>query len=337
MRDVMFQGESGLVAVADRYGLIREHNKSQGRLVLANGSTIQGYTAEKPDRLRGPQHHGAWADELAAWRYDETWANLKLGLRLGDRPRVVVTTTPRPTARVRALLEEDGTTVTRGSTHENADNLSAAALQELDRLYGGTRMGKQELLGEVLDDVEGALWSLTGLDLTRVREAPALERIVVAVDPAVTSGPDSDETGIVVAGKSGEHYYIVADLSDRYTPDGWAVAATTAYHKYEADRVIGETNNGGDLIETVLRQASPDIPYRSVRASRGKLTRAEPVAALSEQGRVHIVGSLPDLETQLVTWAAGSPNSPDRLDAMVWAITELVEHRPMRRARSFRT
>ncbi len=337
MRDVMIEGESGLLAVADRYRVVKEYNKSQGLILLANGSRIQGFGAEKPDRLRGPQHHGAWCDELASWRYDATWTNLKLGLRLGDRPAVIVTTTPRPTPRIRGLLTEPGTVITRGSTQENKANLSGEALAELERLYGGTRLGRQELLGEVLDDVEGALWTLQGLDQTRVPAAPDCERVVVAIDPAVTSGPDSDETGIVVAGKHGEHYYVIADYSGRYTPDGWAVTAATAYTKHQADCIVGETNNGGDMIENVLRQAAPDVHYKSVRATRGKQTRAEPVAALSEQARVHIVGQLPELETQLVTWAAGTPDSPDRLDAMVWAITELSQTRVMAPVRSFNT
>ena len=326
--EVMFEGDSGICTVADRYQMIHTWNVSKGLLLLKNGSRIKAFTAEKPDRLRGPQHYGVWADERASWRYEATWDNLVLGNRLGTKPKIIVTTTPLPTTAIRDLVNEPDTVTTRGSTMENRANLSAVAIAKWVRRYGGTRLGRQELDGEILDDVEGALWNLKELDESRVKTPPDMERIVVAIDPAVTSGPESDETGIIVAGRSGDHYYILDDKSGRYSPEGWARVAANAYERFEADRVVGEVNNGGDMIESVLRQAAPNVTYKAVRASRGKRTRAEPVAALSEQGRIHMVGSLPELETQLVTWEAGSADSPDRLDAMVWAVTELM-NRPV--------
>ena len=321
MRDVMFEGESGIVVVARRYGMIREHNKSQGKLTLTNGSTIQGYTAEKPDRLRGPQHHGALCDELAAWRYDETWTNLKLGLRLGEVPRVIVTTTPRPTARIRALVKEDGTQITRGATNENRANLSEAALVELDRLYGGTRLGRQELLGEILDESEGALWTHKLFDSTRVDKIEERTvRRMVGVDPAVTVTETSDETGIIVAslGQSG-HIYIEQDHSGKYAPDVWArkVAAL------EVDSVVAEVNQGGDMVRQVLKAAGVDVPIKSATATKGKAARAEPVAVQYERGMVHHVGTFPALEDQASAWVPGVGDSPDRVDALVWAVAGL--------------
>lgn len=322
-RDTCVEGESGLLAVLpdDR---VANWNRSMGELFLANGSRIKCFSADEPERLRGPQHHGAWCDELAAWRYPDAWDQLQFGLRLGDMPRTVVTTTPKPTRLVKALAERTDVHVTRGATFDNAANLSAAALAELRARYEGTRMGRQELYGELLDDVEGALWTHAMIDDHR-RPMPELVRVVTAIDPAVTSGEDSDETGIIVAGIGTDgDGYVVADRSGKFTPDAWARRAVAAHDEHQGDRVVAEVNNGGDLVELTLRAVDPSVPYRKVTASRGKRLRAEPVAALYEQGRIHHVGVFDKLEEQMLTWTPESGDSPDRLDALVWALTDLM-------------
>jgi phage terminase large subunit-like protein len=301
-------------------------NRSMGELIMANGSRFKLFSADEPDRLRGYQHHRAWCDELASWRYPDAWDQLLLGLRLGDDPRVIVTTTPRPVMLIRSLLTRDGVYVTRGSTFENEQNLAPAALAQLRERYEGTRMGRQELYADVLEDVPGALWHRSIIDEDRVERAPELQRVVVAIDPAVTSGESADETGIVVAGLGVDgHGYVLADRTCRLSPDGWARRATIAYDEFEADRIIAEVNNGGDLVERVIRTIGGSYAYRAVRASRGKITRAEPVAALYEQHRVHHVGGFAALEDQQCMYTPdGYDGSPDRVDALVWAITELM-------------
>ncbi len=327
-RDTCAEGESGILGVLRRYKMLKDWNRSLGEILLTNGSRIKLFSADKPDRFRGPQHHGAWCDELAAYRYTDAWDQLQFGLRLGDKPRIIVTTTPRPTSLIRSLATRtDGSVVvTRGSTFDNADNLAPTALADLKLRYEGTRLGRQELYGEIIDEVDGALWTNTLLDETRVQECPPLIRIVVAIDPAVTSRPDSDETGIVVAGVTSDgHYYVLEDLSRRAGPDAWARTAVEAYYRHKADRIIGEGNNGGDMIEALLRQVDPLIPYKKVTATRGKLLRAEPVASLYEQHRAHHVGSFPQLEDQMTNYTPLADFSPDRLDALVWAMTDLME------------
>jgi len=263
---------------------------------------------------------------MACWRYPETFDMLMMGLRLGAAPRVVVTTTPRPTAIVRMLLKASTTAVTRGSTKDNARNLPPAYLSQIVKKYEGTRLGRQELEGELLEDVPGALWTYGQIEALRRPQAPEMQRVVVAIDPAVTSTDTSDETGIVVAGVTDDgEGYVLEDLSGRYSPDAWARKAVAAYHEHKADRIVAEVNNGGDLVERILRTIDPNIAYTAVHASRGKRVRAEPVAALYEQGRIHHVGSLAVLEDQLCTWDSSTgEKSPDRLDALVWAFTELV-------------
>lgn len=328
-RDTCVEGDSGVLYCLGEQPAV--WNRSLGELVMANGSRIKLFSADEPDRLRGPQHHGAWCDELAAWRYPDAWDQLQFGLRLGDRPRTVVTTTPRPTALVRRLHDRASTHITTGHTRENAANLAPAALAELEATYAGTRLGRQELEGELLTDTPGALWTLAEIEAARVQEHPDLDRIVVGVDPAVTSGEDADLTGIVVVGRAGEDFYLLADRSGRYTPDGTAQVAVGLLDDFDADRVVGEVNNGGDYIGTVLRHVDRNVPYRQVRASRGKRVRAEPIAALYEQGRVHHVGAFDDLEDQLCRWTPDDPGSPDRMDALVWACSDLLE--PSRRRR----
>jgi len=322
-RDIMIEGQSGILACyppKDR----PIYEPSKRRLTWGNGAIATAYAAETPDRLRGPQFDLAWADELAAWQYPEAWDMLMLGLRLGN-PRVVVTTTPRPIKAIRDLLKSNTTAVTRGSTYDNKHNLAPMFLEKIISRYEGTRLGRQELYAEVLDDVPGALWQRHMIDDTRWEEPPELARVVVAIDPAVTSGDESDETGIIVAGKGLDgRGYVLADYSCRQSPDGWARVAVEAYHKHRADRIVAETNNGGDLVESVLRTVDRRIPYRKVTASRGKRVRAEPIAAMYEQEKISHIGVHELLEDQMCSFVADQPQeSPDRVDALVWGLTEL--------------
>jgi len=324
-RDVMVEGESGLLAVCRTAGQRPNYVPSQRRVTWPNGARATTYSADEPDRLRGPQHDAAWCDELASWRYEEAWTNLALGLRLGNDPRTVVTTTPKPHKLLRSILESRDTVVTRGTTYDNRLNLPTAFLATITRQYEGTRLGRQELYAELLEDTVGALWTRELLDASRVRTHPALRRVVVAVDPAVTNNPHSDETGIIVCGLGDDgHAYVLEDASLRTSPDAWARVVVRAYHAHKADRIIAEANNGGDLVELVIRTVDRDVPYHAVRASRGKIARAEPVAALYEQNRVHHVGMFATLEDQLTSYVPDSQGSPDRLDALVWGLTELV-------------
>jgi phage terminase large subunit-like protein len=286
-------------------------------------------------------------DELGAWRYPEAWDQLMFGLRLGVDPRVVVTTTPRPTPLIRQLVSAPTTVVTRGTTYENRGHLAAAFYESIVRQYEGTRLGQQELLAELLDDNPGALFRRDDIEKGRVREAPPLLRIVVAIDPAVSSGESSSETGILVVGLGVDgHAYVLADLSGRFTPYEWAVKAVDAFHGHRADRIVAEKNQGGALVESNLRTVDPRIPYKGVTATRGKTVRAEPVAGLYEQGRVHHVGCFSKLEDQMCAWdpsavvsksrresvlaSAARSSSPDRMDALVWALTELmIEAQPV--------
>ena len=287
-----------------------------------------GFSATEPDRLRGPQFHRAWCDEIAAWFYPDTFDQLMFGLRLGQDPRCVITTTPKNTPLVQSLVRRTNLAMTRGSTFDNAENLAPAALKQLKEKYEGTRLGRQELYAEVLNDMEGALWNYGMIESTRQKEGdlPQMERVIVAIDPAVTSGEGSDETGIVICGKGQDgRYYVIGDESGRMTPDGWGRLAVDCYYRHKADRIVAETNNGGDLVERLIRTIDNQVPYTAVHASRGKLVRAEPIAALYEQKRVSHVGVFSELEDQLCSYSVGSRQSPDRLDALVWALTELSQ------------
>ena len=326
-RNVAVEGVSGILGILNEYNAVSSWNRSNGIISLKNGSMIQTFSADIPDSLRGPQFHYAWTDELAAWQYEDTWNQLQFGLRLGDHPQTVITTTPRPTKLIKDLIKRDSTVVTRGSTFENAENLSQSALVEMQARYAGTRLGQQELFGEILDDNPGALWNRAMIDTVRVTTLPPLMRVVIGVDPAVTSGEESDFTGIVAAGMSADgHYYILADDTLKASPDAWARKAINAFELHKADRIIAETNNGGDLVVHLLQQVNPNVPVKKVTATRGKAVRAEPIASLYEQGRVHHVGYFADLETEMCEWEPGvSSKSPDRMDALVWALTELSE------------
>jgi predicted phage terminase large subunit-like protein len=332
-RSIMVEGESGLLSIGPPHE--RPHYEpSLHRLTWKKyGAVATLFSADEPNRLRGPQHDLAWCDELAAWRYPAAWDMLMFGLRLagpgGQDPRCVVPTTPRPIRLVRELLADPTVAVTRGKTADNAGNLAPAFLAQIVRRYEGTRLGRQELDGELLDDMPGALWTHALIDAARVTAHPQLIRIVVAIDPAATSGEHADETGIVVVGRDTEgHGYVLEDGSGRYAPLEWARAAIRACSTYQADRIVAEVNNGGEMVEAMLRTVDPNVPFTAVHAAHGKVARAEPVAALYEQGRVHHLGAFAALEDQMCAFSADFDRdragySPDRVDALVWALTEL--------------
>jgi len=330
-RDVLVEGESGILAVAPPW-FRPIYEPSKRRLTWPNGAIGTTFSAEEPERLRGPQHDAAVCDELGSWSRPETWDMLQFGLRLGRNPRCLVATTPRPTKLIRELLAREGrdVVVTRGSTYDNRPNLAPGFFDRVIRKYEGTRLGRQELNAELLEDTPGALWSHGIIDAARQAAAPNLARIVVAIDPATTSGEDADETGIVVVGKDNQgHGYVLADASGKYQPIEWAKIAITAYRTHHADRIVAEVNNGGEMVENTLRMVDPNIPFTAVRASRGKVTRAEPVSALYEQGRMHHVGTFPQLEDQMTNFTSdfdrqSAGYSPDRVDALVWAVTDLM-------------
>lgn len=332
-RDTMVEGESGIRAICPPNERPK-YNPSLRRLTWPNGALCTLFSADEPDRLRGPQHDGAWADELAAWRYPEAWDQLMFGLRLGEHPQCVVTTTPRPTDLVKALVarasgDNPDVAISRASTYDNRANLAASYLQTILAKYEGTTLGRQEIFAEILDDLEGALWKRALIDETRVAQVPdtlTWRRVVVGVDPAVSANATSDETGIVVAAHGSDgHGYVLDDVSARSTPSEWAKAAVAAYHRHQANEIIAEVNNGGDMVAHTIHTVDPSIRVRKVHASRGKATRAEPVVALYEQGRVHHFGCFAALEDQMCSWSpADSKSSPDRVDALVWALTDLL-------------
>ncbi|MHA7871153.1 MAG: DNA-packaging protein [Hyphococcus sp.] len=328
-REVMIEGPSGIRAVAaneDRPA----YEASRRRLVWPSGAVAYAFSAEDPDGLRGYQFDAAWSDELCKWPYaEETWSNLQLALRLGDKPRQVATTTPRPMALLKRLLAAPTSAVTRASTYANRAHLSDAFFTEIAALYEGTALGRQELLGEIIDDMPGALWTWNLIEAARITAAPALERVVVAVDPPATAGPGADECGIVAAGVAscggGNTAFVLADWSaGGLSPRQWAEKTVAAYHEFEADRIVVEVNQGGDMAKAVIAQVDPSAPVTGVHATRGKRLRAEPVAALYEQGRVRHAGAFPSLEDQMTSYTGDGRRSPDRLDALVWALTDLM-------------
>ncbi len=327
-RSIMIQGESGILNICPKDERPR-YLKQDRKLLWPNGAESLIFTADEPERLRGKQHMKFWADEVAAWRYPEAWDQASLGLRLGDNPQAIVTTTPRPTKLIKDLVNSPTTFVTRGSTYDNKANLAKNFMEQIVAKYEGTRMGRQELNAELLLDNPGALWTRDNIEETRVRVYPNLTRIIIALDPSASSNENSDECGIIVAGiatiDGKVHGYVLDDKSRISSPDAWAKEAVRLYHHWKADRIIGEANNGGDMIEAIIRTVDPNVAYKKVHASRGKETRAEPISALYEQKRVHHVGMFAELEDQLCEWnPAISKDSPDRLDACVWAFTELM-------------
>jgi phage terminase large subunit-like protein len=326
VRSIMIDGPSGLLSIhppAERPSF----SASRRELEWPNGAKALMFSAEDPESLRGPQFAAAWCDELGKWRQAEkTWEMLQFCLRLGDAPRQAITTTPRPTKLLKALIADPLTAVSRAATSANAGNLAPVFLSQVVGRYQGTALGRQELDGELIEEREGALWRARAFDEARVPAAPPLARIVVAVDPSVTCGKSSDRCGIVAAGRcTSGRGYVLEDSTCRAGPLEWARIVSMLYHRWQADCVVAEVNQGGDLVESVLRQIEPNLPIRKVRAMRGKALRAEPVAALYAQGRISHVGPLPELEAEMCEFGASSPGglSPDRLDALVWALSDL--------------
>jgi phage terminase large subunit-like protein len=329
VRNIMIEGISGLMAIHPRVERPLWES-SKRRLLWPSGAVAQAFSAEDPDSLRGPQFAAAWADELAKWPYpDAMWDMLQFGLRLGPRPRCVITTTPRPIALLKRLMNDSQTQTTTMATHANAAHLAPTFIAEIEARYAGTLLGRQELCGELIDDVEGALWSRKDIDKQRVPTPPcAMSRVVVAVDPPATSSKNSALCGLVAAGQGADgQFYVLSDASLKGTPHAWAQAAVSLYHRLEADSLVAEVNQGGEMVEAVIRAADPNLPVQSVRATRSKWLRAEPISQLYAKGRVHHVGALPDLEDEMCAFTlegTSSNQSPDRLDALVWALTALA-------------
>jgi phage terminase large subunit-like protein len=328
VRDIMIEGESGLLAIypPDDQPL---YEPSKRRLTWKNGTIATAYSAENYEQLRGPQFDHAWIDEFAKFReIEKVWQQIHFSLRLGPNPRMVITTTPRPLPLLQHLVAQEGQeiVITRGTTFENQANLSPLFMSTMQKSFAGTRLGAQELLGEIIDTHEGALWAPAVLDQYRVSEVPELKRIVIGIDPAVTHHSESDETGIIVVGLGGnQHAYVLEDLSGRYAATTWGRIACEAYQRWKADRIVAEVNKGGDLVESLLRSIDPQISYQGVHASRGKYTRAEPIAAFYEQGKIHHARQgLKQLEDQMCKFLPGMTSSPDRVDALVWALTALL-------------
>ncbi len=333
-RDTVVEGESGLMRVLPQ-GSVEAWNRSLGEVRLYNGSQYKLFSAEEPDRLRGPQHHRAYCDELASWKYEETWDMLMFGLRLGQRPQTVVATTPKPTKLIKSILKDPRTVITRGSTFDNARNLAPSFLESLREKYEGTRLGRQELYAELLEDNPNALWTRQVIEDCRrdifgnlIKRVPDFVRCVVAVDPsgAERSGSPGDAIGIVVAGLASDaHAYVVGDLSLKDGPSKWGARVVEAYHNYKADAVVLEKNYGGAMGKHVIQGADSTVPVIMVSATRGKYLRAEPIAALYEQRRVHHIGVFNKLEDEMCEFSPDLDQaSPNRLDALVWALTELM-------------
>ncbi|WP_282128966.1 DNA-packaging protein [Roseobacter litoralis] len=334
VREVMIFGDSGILACSppDRRPVWEAGRK---RLVWPNGAIATIHSAFDPEGLRGPQFDAAWVDELAKWKKaQDTWDMLQFALRLGDKPQVCVTTTPRNVGVLKTLMKSPSTVSSHAPTEANAANLARSFLEEVRARYAGTRLGRQELDGVLLEDAEGALWTTAGIEGIRCEKAPELDRIVVAVDPSTTSGANSDECGIIVAGvkmagaPQDWRAYVLADCTVQgASPAGWAQAAIAAMERFGADRLVAEVNQGGQMVAEVLRQVDPLVPYKGVHASRGKVARAEPVAALYEQGRVRHLRDLGVLEDQMCRMTVQGyegQGSPDRVDALVWALHELM-------------
>ena len=329
VREVMIEGVSGLLAVHPR-GDRPLWSPSRKRLEWTNGAVAYAFSAEDPESLRGPQFGCAWSDEMAKWRYAEaTFDMLQFGLRLGSQPRQLITTTPRPTALLKRLMCDPASAVTRAPTRANALNLAPTFLKSVMARYQGTRLGRQELDGEIIEDRPDALWTRALIESCRVGDAPPLQRIVVAVDPPASSSKRADACGIVAAGitDAGAIYVIADDTVSAATPSAWAARAIALWRRLEADALVAEVNQGGEMVRTVINEIDSTVPVNAVRATRAKWLRAEPVATLYEQGRVKHVGAFPALEDEMCDFATSglsSGRSPDRLDALVWAISTLT-------------
>jgi phage terminase large subunit-like protein len=329
VREVMIEGVSGLLSVHEP----KERpawQPSRRRLEWRNGTIAQAFSAEEPESLRGPQFEAAWADELAKWRHAEaTFDMLQFGLRLGARPRQVITTTPRPIALLKRLMADPSTAITHAATQDNAVNLAPDFVDHVLARYAGTRLGRQEIDGEIVEDRPDALWSRAMIEACRTKEAPPLARIVVAVDPPASSGKSADACGLVAAGRApdGTIFVLADETAGGLSPSGWAAKAIALWRRYSADALVAEVNQGGDMVRAVIGQADATVPVIAVRANRGKWLRAEPVAALYEQGRVKHAGTFPALEDEMCDFGLdglSSGRSPDRLDALVWAVSSLT-------------
>lgn len=326
-RDIMIEGESGILAVCPDDER-PEYKKSERKLVWPNGATSLIFTADEPERLRGKQHKKLWADEMASWRYQESWDQAKFGLRLGDHPQAVITTTPRPVKNVTDLLKDKSTHTTRGTTYDNRSNLAPSFFAQIINRYEGTRLGRQELNAELLLDVPGALWTRDMIHHMPRQSAPMMQRIVVGVDPSISSQSSSDECGVVVDGLGQDgNAYCFADRSGVMSPREWAQKAIFAFREFEADCIVAEANQGGEMVRAVLSSVDPNVPVKLVHASRGKYIRAEPISALYARGIVYHLDQMEALEDQMCTFTPdfdrARDGSPDRLDAHVWAMTDL--------------
>lgn len=334
-RHVMVEGESGILTVAPSW-CRPDYEPSRRRLSWPNGAEAFTFSSEEADRLRGPQFDLAWADELAAWTDPQAvWDMLAFALRLGSKPRWLATTTPRPLPLIRSLLKRSDVVVTRATTFDNSANLAPTFLESIKARYEGTRLGRQELNAELLEDFVGALFSRDVLERARYSgRLPQMKRIVVAIDPSGTGGEDDtgDSVGIVIAGLGEDGFgYVLADRTIKASPAVWGLKAVSAYHEFKADRIVAERNFGGAMVQHVIRTVDPNVPYREVTASRGKIARAEPIAALYEQNRIRHVGNLSDLEDQMAAMTGTGycgDGSPDRVDALVWALSELMTKPP---------
>ena len=333
VREVMLEGDSGLLNIHPAHQK-PTYIASRKRLEWPNGAIAQLFSAEEPESLRGPQFHAAWCDEFAKWQYDEdVWDMLQFGMRLGDLPQIVITTTPRNRKKLKDILAMPNSYVSRASTFANKQNLANAFLQNIDLNYAGTNLGRQELYGEIIEDREGALWTYELIEAQRrnpkIYDHDDFKRIILAIDPPTTSHDKSNACGMIVAAMDGDrHAYILADVSMQgASPIVWAQKAVQVYHEYNVDRIIAEVNQGGEMVETILRTIDAQISYAAVFARKGKKSRAEPVAALYEQGKVHHLGMFEELEDEMCQFdhfVASSKNSPDRVDALVWAVSHLL-------------
>jgi phage terminase large subunit-like protein len=325
LRDVMVEGPSGLLNVFPPW-FRPTYEPSKRKVSFPNGAVILLYSADQPERLRGPQCDFLWGDEVASWRRPDTWDMAMFGLRLGENPRAIVTGTPKPTKLIKKLLTMNGVLVTRGSTYANEKNLAPQFLRYIKEKYEGTRLGRQEIFAEMLDDNPSALWSRETIEQNRVNSIPAglkMVRVLTAVDPSTQDDKNSDEAGIITGFKGGDkHYYILDDSTIQASPLGWAKKAISCYSKFNADRIIYESNQGGLMVEATFANIDKKIPLKGVHASRGKVVRAEPISALYEKGLVHHVGYFPELEDEMCQWEPGM-DSPNRMDALVWLVTAL--------------
>jgi len=338
VRDIMIEGDSGILTIS-RPDFRPLYEPSKRKLTWPNGAVAHTFSAEEPDRLRGPQFQKMWCEELATWKYAESWDMAKLSLRLPPNPQAIITTTPKPKTIIKELIADKNCVITGGSTYDNIHNLAEPFFLAIVDQYEGTTLGQQEIYAIFLEELPDALWQRKIIADNRVSEVDLdkLIRIVIGIDPAGTSKESSAETGILVCGiDANNEGYVIDDLSCRKRPKGWASDSINAYHRYKADRIVAEVNFGGEMVESVIRNIDPNVSYKSVNASRGKKVRAEPISALYEQGKIHHIGTFKDLEDQQCNFTPETKIKLDRIDALVWCFTELILHRggPRRVARA---